>query len=112
MDRPTDPRPLETFLVERYWPGIDLDGLRAVLPRLDLAAQAMAAEGVCVEHVGSILMPVDQAVFSLIAAASEADVRLLNERAALPVDRIAGAVALLRAEAAPTSGTSERREQP
>lgn len=77
MDRPTDPRPLETFLVERYWPGIDLDGLRALRPRLDLAAQA-----------------------------------ILNERAALPVDRIAGAVALLRAGAARTSGTNERREQP
>ncbi|MEA2549310.1 MAG: hypothetical protein QOE42_1908, partial [Chloroflexota bacterium] len=24
--------PLRTFLVERYWPGIDLDQLRDVLP--------------------------------------------------------------------------------
>ena len=95
MDRQADQSPLETFLVERYWPGIDLAQLRAVLPRLDLAARAMTAEGIRVEHVGSILMPVDQVVFSLIAASTEADVRQLNERAELPVDRIAAAVALM-----------------
>ena len=54
----------------------------------------MTAEGRRVEHVGSILMPVDQVVFSLIAAGDESLVRQLNERADLPADRIARAIAL------------------
>ncbi len=98
MDRPLDRDALDTFLVERYWPGVDLDQLRIALPRLEAAARAMTAEGSRVEHVGSILMPVDQVVFSLIVAADESLVRQLNERAALPVDRIAEAIALLAAD--------------
>ncbi len=97
MDRPRDPDPLATFLVERYWPDVDLATLRDALPRLEAAARAMTAEGTRVEHVGSILMPVDQVVFSLIAADDESLVRQLNERADLPADRIAAAIALLAA---------------
>jgi hypothetical protein len=90
-----DPVALEIWLVERYWPGIDLPRLREVLPRLDEAAEALTAEGSPVEHLGSILMPVDQVVFSLVVAADEALVRRLNERADLPADRIAAAIPLL-----------------
>ena len=97
MDRPAvvDPQSPTTFLVERYWPGIDLGRLRVMLPRLDAAARTMTAEGTPVEHIGSILMPVDEVVFSLIAADDEGVVRRVNERAGLPVDRIATAIALL-----------------
>ena len=94
MDRPTDGDPIETFLVERYWPEVDLGRLQAALPRLDAAAGAMAAQGHRVVHVGSILMPADHVVFSLFAAADETLVRQLNERAELPADRIARAIAL------------------
>jgi hypothetical protein len=83
------------FLVERYWPGIDLDRLRDALPRLEAAATAMSAAGSSVEHIGSILMPDDQVVFSLIAAADLSIVRELNERARMPADRIAAAITLL-----------------
>jgi Protein of unknown function (DUF4242) len=77
------------FLVERYWPGVDEEVLRAALPRLELSARAMTAEGHEVRHVGSFLMPVDQVVISVISAESETIVREVNERAAMPVDRIA-----------------------
>ena len=95
MSRSHRPDDLPRFLVERYWPGIDAGSLRAVLPRLDDAAREMTAEGTPVEHVGSILMPVDEVVFSIFAASDEAVVRRLNERAALPVDRIASAITVL-----------------
>ncbi len=78
-----------TFLVERYWPGIDDAGLRAALPRLDEAARAIRTGGRTVEHVGSLLMPNDQVVFSVIRADSEAVALELNALADLPVDRIA-----------------------
>jgi hypothetical protein len=97
---------MATFLVERYWPGIDLATLRELLPRLEAAARAMTAEGTRVEHVGSILMPVDEVVFSLIAASDEALVRELNARAELPVDRIAEAIALMASPAADRRGGS------
>ena len=71
MDPSVDDTSFETYLVERYWPGVDLGQLRAGLARLDETARAMTAEGSLVAHVGSILMPVDQVVFSLIAAKDE-----------------------------------------
>ena len=93
MDRDiVDSAPTRTFLVERYWPGVDEATARQVVASLEGAALAMTAEGIPVEHVGSILMPADQVVFSLIAAADETAVRQVNERAAVPVDRIAAAV--------------------
>ena len=64
----------------------------------------MTDEGDPVEHVGSILMPVDEVVFSLFAAGNERLVRELNARADLPVDRIAEAVALLSGVNAVTPG--------
>src|SRR5262245_4286575 len=87
-----------TFLVERYWPGIDEPRLRAELPQLERAARAMRAEGLAVVHVGSILMPTDQVVFSLIDAPDETVVREVNERAELRVDRIALAIQVAPAE--------------
>ena len=81
-----------TFLVERYWPGIDEPMARTVLSNLERAARAMTREGTPVEHVGSILMPADQVVFTLIAAPSESVVREVNERADLRIDRIAIAI--------------------
>jgi Protein of unknown function (DUF4242) len=76
------------YLVERYWPGIDETLLQDALPRLERAAEEMDAEEIRVEHVGSLLIPSDQVVFSLIRATSEDQVRAVNERAHLPVDRI------------------------
>jgi hypothetical protein len=81
------------YLVERYWPGVDEPTLVAALPRFDDAARAMAARGTPAEHIGSLLMPADQVVFSLIRATSEDDARELNLLARLPFDRIAAVTA-------------------
>ncbi len=108
MDRAQTSDSGTTFLVERYWPGIDLAALRDALLRLEAAARELADEGDPVEHIGSILMPADQVVFSLIAAPDESVVRRVNERAGLPTDRIAGAIALPgeRLERRPTEGST------
>ena len=107
MDRSRDGNPVEVFLVERYWPDVDVDELRRALPRLESAVTAMRSEGRQVEYIGSILMPIDQVVFTLVAAADEREISELNERAALPVDRIAKAIALLGP--AMTGGPAGRR---
>lgn len=76
------------FLVERYWPGIERRQLEGALEHLDLAVLATTATGSPVAHVGSILMPADQVVLSVMRADSEEMVREVNEAAELPVDRI------------------------
>jgi hypothetical protein len=94
MDRARVDQPrTQTFLVERYWPGVDEAIARSVVTSLERAARAMTAEGTPVEHMGSILMPADQVVFSLIEATDEQAARLVNERADVPLDRIAAAIA-------------------
>jgi len=65
---------------------------RSVVSNLERAARAMTAEGTPVEHVGSILMPADEVVFSLIEAVDEHAARQVNERADVPLDRIATAI--------------------
>jgi hypothetical protein len=93
MDRePADPPLTRTFLVERYWPGVDEQRARSVASSLEQAALTMTAEGTPVEHLGSILMPADEVVFSLIEATDERTARQLNERADVPLDRIAAAI--------------------
>lgn len=77
------------FLVERYWPGVDEPLLQASLPRLDRAAGEASARGRAIDHVGSLLVPGDQVVFSVIRAESVELVLEVNERAGLPVDRVA-----------------------
>jgi hypothetical protein len=95
MDRDSaDAARTRTFLVERYWPGVDEAIARSVVANLERAARAMTSEGTPVEHVGSILMPADQVVFSIIEAADEGVARRVNERANVPLDRIAAAVTL------------------
>ena len=83
-----------TFLVERYWPEVDELRARQLAASLGSAARAMAAEGIEVEHVGSILMPRDLVTFSLIEARDEASARQLTARAGASIDRIALAVRL------------------
>ena len=93
MDAQVEPRrPGRMFLVERYAPGIDERGAAAVVSSLELAARQLTSEGTPVEHVGSFLMPADQVVFSLMTGADEATVRAANERADVPLDRIAAAI--------------------
>jgi len=99
MDRPapTSPEP-RTFLVERYWPEIDERQARQLAASLGLAAKELAAEGIAVEHVGSILMPRDLVTFTLINARDEASARQLTARAGASIDRIAVAVRLSEGE--------------
>ena len=92
-DAAADPEP-RTFLVERYWPDVDEARARRMAASLTGAARAMAAEGISIEHVGSILMPRDLVTFSLIRATDEASARQLTARAGADLDRIAIAVRL------------------
>jgi hypothetical protein len=52
------------------------------------------AEETPVHHVISILIPGEEVVFSLYEGGSTLAVRQLNERAAIPVSRIAAAITM------------------
>jgi hypothetical protein len=97
MDRHADTSPApepRTFLIECYWADVDEGRARQMAASLTGAARAMAAEGVRIAHVGSILMPRDLVTFSLIQATDEASARQLTARAGADLDRIAIAVRL------------------
>jgi hypothetical protein len=97
----------ETFLVERYCPGIDEALLRDALTRLEQAVTESAAAGTPAEHLGSLAIPNDQVVFSLMRAANEDQVRDLNTRAHLPVDRISEVTSIGFEELAQRLGAKE-----
>ncbi len=89
MDVPGAPNPSCTYLVERYWPGVDEAELSEALGRLESLARASTEDGATLEHAGSILLTEDQVVLSVFRADNETTVIGLNERAGLPLDRIA-----------------------
>jgi len=84
----------QTFRVERYWPDVTRETLAAALERGLTAQEEMAREGGFVRHFQTTLIPADEAVFSLFRAGSAADVAELNQRAAIPFDRIAEAISI------------------
>ncbi len=77
------------YLVERYWPGVDEAELSEALVRLESVVRASREQGGTLEHAGSILLTEDEVVLSVFTADNEKTVIGLNERAGLPLDRIA-----------------------
>jgi hypothetical protein len=85
------------YVVERYVPGFVPSELERMLDRLDRAAEGLLREGVAVRHLGSTIVPGDEACYCQFEAPSEAAVAEANRRADAPFDRIVAAVSLLPA---------------
>lgn len=85
--------PTESFLVERYLPGISVAELGAAAVRAEAITAEMTATGVSVRYLGSTFVPEDEACFCQFEAASAEVVAIANERAQIPFARI---VATLR----------------
>jgi hypothetical protein len=81
------------YLVERYWPGVTSEILLDALNRGRQMEQACAEE-TRVHHVISILVPVEDVVFSLYEGRSMLAVNQLNESAAIPVSRVVAAITM------------------
>ena len=80
---------LNTYLVERYWPGVTEAALAQALER------AIAGSGdKRLYHVHSVLIPSEEVVFSVFQAASAADVESANRLADAPFERVVEAVAV------------------
>lgn len=83
----------QSFLVEHYRPGITADAFRAAIARVRSSAAAMRRDGSPVRCVHATLVPEDEAVLSVIDAASSDQVEQLFARAGVRVDRIVTALA-------------------
>jgi hypothetical protein len=79
------------YLVERYWPAVTAEQVREALARL---AAVAAPDRDTARHLGSVLVPADECVFSLFLARSSAAVAAANRAAGVPFDRVAPAVCL------------------
>ena len=90
----SDAPELTTFLVERYWPGISQAELAAAVGRAKRSAASMRRQGKQIHYLQATLVPEQETVLCLMEAESSALVAELNQRARIPYDRIAEAVAV------------------
>ncbi len=91
-----------TFVVERYWPGVTIGMVEAVIAREAALAREMSAKGRSISVLHTTLVAGDETVISMVVAESEADVAELGERSGRPADRIVPAVRM--PQAAVTTG--------
>ena len=81
-----------TFLVERYLPGLRADELEAFTTRLAAATAAVRADGRSVRWLRSVALPEEDTCLCVFRAASREDVEEANRRAGAPYERIVPAV--------------------
>ena len=79
--------PANEYLAECFWPGVQVSDLRALDERIVQATAELAHAGEEVRYLGSMLMRSDEVVLCLFSG-SEAAVRSVAERAAVPFERI------------------------
>jgi hypothetical protein len=97
------------YLAEVYAPRGDVEARRAEVERVRAAATALAAKGVRVRHVHSVLVPGEETAFHLLTAEGRAAVERVLRDAGLGAERISPAVEIAgngRGEAAPAGGNS------
>jgi hypothetical protein len=90
-----DRTPLRQYLVERYVPDVNEQGLRDMSDGLARAANDASASGSLVRYLGSTLIRTEESCFSWFEGPSEDAVRQVLEAAAVPYARILATVALL-----------------
>ena len=84
---------MHLFVVERYVSGPAEERLAAISSALRKAERELAADGMTVRYVQSILLNGEESCLCLFEAPSEAEVRTINERAGLAYLRIVAATA-------------------
>ena len=84
--------PIATFLVERYWPGVTVEQFTDAATRLDEAVTRLREGGTAIRTVSSTLVPVDEAAYWVVEAASADLVEVAFRQADVSVERIVGAL--------------------
>jgi hypothetical protein len=94
-------RPVQTFLIERYWPGVTVEMFTDAVHRLNESVAGLRREGIAIEAVTATLVPIDEAAYWIVDAPSADVVELACVRAKLQVERIVTALDLGRRRGPP-----------
>lgn len=78
----------DTFLVERYWPGVNRAELATAEQRMRRAARHLARSGAPIRILSTTFIPADEVVLTLYEATDEDDVIELNRRCGFAFDRV------------------------
>ena len=85
---------MSTFMVERDLKGIAMEDLAAAQRTAIGKAEEMRKDGTDISYVRTTFAPEDGRCMCLFNAASDADVRRLNDEAGLPYSRVVPALDL------------------
>lgn len=96
---------MNSYLVERYLPGLSETEVRRGLERAQAACADLAAAGTAIRYVWSIFLPLEEACFCRFDSEHAETVAQANERAQVPFARITLGVAISPA------GTATRDEE-
>jgi len=77
-----------TYLVECYSPGIRREDVETAGARAHAASAALQQEGLFVEYVGALLVPVDEVVFHVFSSVNAEAVREASTRAEVSFERV------------------------
>jgi hypothetical protein len=83
-----EPALQETFLMERYWPGVGRADVATAEERLCRAAGELSRDGIPIRIVSSTWVPADEVVLTLFEAGDEDDVLEVSRRGGYPFDRM------------------------
>lgn len=85
---------MTVYMVERDLKGISMEALGGAQKAAMGKAAQMAAEGTAIRYIRSTFAPEDGRCMCLFDAASDADVKRLNDEAGLPYYRVVPALDL------------------
>ena len=85
---------VNSYLIERYLPGLAESDVRAGLTRAQAACAEFSAAGTEVRYVGSIFLPLEEACFCRFDSDRPEAVVEVNQRAQLAFARITAGVAI------------------
>ena len=85
---------MTVYMVERDLKGISMDALGAAQQAAIAKAAQMTAQGTAIRYIRSTFAPEDGRCMCLFDAASDTDVRRLNDAAGLPYHRVVQALDL------------------
>jgi hypothetical protein len=93
---------MNSYLVERYLPGVSEAELRVALGRLQEACAQLSARGDPVQYVGSMFLPEEETCFCRLDGDSPGTAAKANEIAQLPFARITAGLAITPAGPLPS----------
>jgi hypothetical protein len=85
---------MNSYLVERYLPGVSEVQLRAALERLEAACAELSARGDPIRYVGSMFLPDEETCFCRLDGDNPGAAAKANEIARLPFARITAGLAI------------------